>query len=199
MTGPEGARFFTKHWTPAPTTPVRAAVLFVHGQVRTHPHTHHASGLTSAPAQTASSSESSGTTMSSQSMPKTGSPSLPSTSAASPHLLPKSVDFPALTQLPLAGFGKTATYTPKHSQGVTSWPQQFADIDFFLSHVLQLYPNVPVYLYGQSTSHQLVLRETAVQGPPPFPDLLRENMQQATRWAERSSSLTALAPRLTPT
>ena len=38
LTGREGARFFTKHWTPAPTTPVRAAVLFVHGQVHTHTH-----------------------------------------------------------------------------------------------------------------------------------------------------------------
>ena len=55
FTGPEGARFYTKHWTPAPTTPVRAAVLFVHGQVHTHTHTYSgalAPGLTPYPRAT---------------------------------------------------------------------------------------------------------------------------------------------------
>lgn len=31
LVGPEQARFFTKHWTPAEGTPVRGAVLFIHG------------------------------------------------------------------------------------------------------------------------------------------------------------------------
>ncbi|GAA5855629.1 hypothetical protein JCM3766R1_006488 [Sporobolomyces carnicolor] len=29
------------------------------------------------------------------------------------------------------GFGQTAFYTRKHSQGQTTWPKQFADLDFF--------------------------------------------------------------------
>ena len=106
MAGPEGARFFTKHWTPEPPTPVRAAVLFVHGFIERV--------------------------------------------ERYDHVFPKYAEQGiAVFGFDQRGFGKTATYTPKHSQGVTSWPQQFADIDFFLSHVLQLYPNVPVYLYGQ--------------------------------------------------
>ncbi|TKA51607.1 hypothetical protein B0A53_05484 [Rhodotorula sp. CCFEE 5036] len=115
MTGPEGARFFTKHWTPAPTTPVRAAVLFVHGQrVERYDHVF-------------------------------------------PKYAENGIAVFGFDQRGKSRFGKTATYTPKHSQGVTSWPQQFADIDFFLSHVLQLYPNVPVYLYGHSMGGALVL------------------------------------------
>jgi alpha-beta hydrolase superfamily lysophospholipase len=47
-----------------------------------------------------------------------------------------------------AGFGKTATYTPKHTQGVTSWPEQFEDIRHFLALVLEKYPSVPIFLFG---------------------------------------------------
>lgn len=47
---------------------------------------------------------------------------------------------------------------------MTSWPQQFADIDFFLSHVLKLYSNAPVYLYGTCLISQR-RRQTAESGP----------------------------------
>ncbi|GAA6007427.1 alpha/beta hydrolase [Rhodotorula paludigena] len=55
------------------------------------------------------------------------------------------------------GFGRTATYTPKHTQGVTSWAHQFGDIDHFLSHALAQYPSVPFFLYGHSMGGGLVL------------------------------------------
>ncbi|GAA5977367.1 hypothetical protein JCM10908_004954 [Rhodotorula pacifica] len=114
IVGPEKARFFTKHWTPAQGTPVKAAVLFVHGFIERV--------------------------------------------ERYDHVFPKYAEQGiAVFGFDQRGFGKTATYTPKHSQGVTSWPQQFADIDFFLSHVVKLYPNVPVFLYGHSMGGALVL------------------------------------------
>ncbi|TNY20527.1 Alpha/Beta hydrolase protein [Rhodotorula diobovata] len=63
------------------------------------------------------------------------------------------------------GFGKTATYTPKHTQGVTSWREQFGDIDHFLEHTLSLFPNVPLFLYGHSMGGALVLGY-ATRTPP---------------------------------
>ncbi|GAA5864113.1 hypothetical protein JCM3774_006385 [Rhodotorula dairenensis] len=114
IVGPESARFFTKHWTPTAPTPVRAAVLFVHGFIERVERYDHV-------------------------FPKYAQQGI------------------AVFAFDQRGFGKTATYTPKHSQGVTSWPQQFADIDFFLSHVLKLYPVVPVFLYGHSMGGALVL------------------------------------------
>ncbi|BGP56809.1 hypothetical protein JCM8202v2_004440 [Rhodotorula sphaerocarpa] len=114
LVGPEQARFFTKHWTPAEGTAVRGAVLFVHGFIERI--------------------------------------------ERYDHVFPKYAEQGiAVFAYDQRGFGRTATYTDKHTQGVTSWPQQFADIDFFLSHVLKLYSNVPVYLYGHSMGGALVL------------------------------------------
>ncbi|GAA6015941.1 hypothetical protein JCM11491_007120 [Sporobolomyces phaffii] len=56
------------------------------------------------------------------------------------------------------GFGQTALYTPKHTQGQTSWPQQFADIDFFASHVRSAFPApLPLFLLGHSMGGALAL------------------------------------------
>ncbi|CDR44683.1 RHTO0S09e07646g1_1 [Rhodotorula toruloides] len=63
------------------------------------------------------------------------------------------------------GFGKTATYTPKHTQGVTSWPEQFDDIRHFLALVLEKYPSVPVFLFGHSMGGGLVLAYST-RSPP---------------------------------
>ncbi|GAA5838929.1 hypothetical protein JCM9279_003903 [Rhodotorula babjevae] len=66
------------------------------------------------------------------------------------------------------GFGKTATYTPKHTQGVTSWPEQFGDIDHFLEHTLGLFPGVPFFLYGHSMGGALVLGYATRTPPRPL-------------------------------
>ncbi|GAA6016391.1 hypothetical protein JCM10207_003847 [Rhodosporidiobolus poonsookiae] len=55
------------------------------------------------------------------------------------------------------GFGRTATYTPKHSQGVTSWPHQLADLAFWLAHAKSLHPDVPLFLFGHSMGGGLSL------------------------------------------
>ncbi|GAA5898231.1 hypothetical protein JCM6882_000108 [Rhodosporidiobolus microsporus] len=55
------------------------------------------------------------------------------------------------------GFGRTATYTPKHTQGRTSWPQQLEDIEFWLKHAQSLNPDVPLFLYGHSMGGALSL------------------------------------------
>ncbi|GAA5915699.1 alpha/beta hydrolase [Sporobolomyces salmoneus] len=57
------------------------------------------------------------------------------------------------------GFGQTAFYTPKHTQGQTTWPKQFSDIDFFASHVHSqlVQPGIPFYLMGHSMGGALVL------------------------------------------
>ncbi|POY76541.1 A/B superfamily hydrolase [Rhodotorula taiwanensis] len=111
LTGPQGTRFFTKHWTPDSATPVRAAVFFIERVERYD------------------------------------------------HVFPKYAQQGiAVFAFDQRGFGKTATYGEKNTHGQTSWPEQFADIDFFLSHVLKHYPNVPVYLYGHSMGGALVLQ-----------------------------------------
>ncbi|GAA5930885.1 hypothetical protein JCM10213_003935 [Rhodosporidiobolus nylandii] len=57
------------------------------------------------------------------------------------------------------GFGQTAFYTPKHSQGVTSWPQQLGDVEYFLKHAqgLAKEKGVPLFLYGHSMGGGLSL------------------------------------------
>ncbi|GAA6054653.1 hypothetical protein JCM3770_002924 [Rhodotorula araucariae] len=70
------------------------------------------------------------------------------------------------------GFGKTATYTPKHSQGVTSWKEQFGDIDHFLQHALSLFPGVPFFLYGHSMGGALALGYATRSPPSRFVDRL---------------------------
>ncbi|GAA5980555.1 hypothetical protein JCM5350_004344 [Sporobolomyces pararoseus] len=56
------------------------------------------------------------------------------------------------------GFGQTAFYTPKHTQGQTSWPKQFSDIDFFSSQVRAQFPlPLPLFLMGHSMGGALVL------------------------------------------
>ncbi|GAA6064367.1 hypothetical protein JCM10212_004100 [Sporobolomyces blumeae] len=42
------------------------------------------------------------------------------------------------------GFGQTAFFTPKHSQGVTSWKEQFEDLDFFAKSAREKFPDVPL-------------------------------------------------------
>ncbi|BGP41667.1 hypothetical protein JCM10449v2_005658 [Rhodotorula kratochvilovae] len=70
------------------------------------------------------------------------------------------------------GFGKTATYTPKHTQGVTSWKEQFGDIDHFLEHALGLFPGVPFFLYGHSMGGALALGYATRSPPSRFVDRL---------------------------
>ncbi|GAA5884865.1 hypothetical protein JCM16303_005327 [Sporobolomyces ruberrimus] len=56
------------------------------------------------------------------------------------------------------GFGQTAFYTPKHTQGQTSWPQQFTDIDHFASYTRSLFPSpLPFFLMGHSMGGALSL------------------------------------------
>ncbi|GAA5978380.1 hypothetical protein JCM11641_004672 [Rhodosporidiobolus odoratus] len=55
------------------------------------------------------------------------------------------------------GFGQTAFYTPKHSQGVTSWPLQLGDVEHWLKHARQLNPGVPLFIYGHSMGGGLSL------------------------------------------
>lgn len=54
----------------------------------------------------------------------------------------------------LRGFGKTAQDTEKKSShssyGKTSWPENFADIEWAIKHVREEYPGVPVFLMGHS-------------------------------------------------
>ncbi|GAA5955916.1 hypothetical protein JCM3765_000038 [Sporobolomyces pararoseus] len=56
------------------------------------------------------------------------------------------------------GFGQTAFYTSKHSQGQTTWMKQFSDLDFFTSHIRSKFPSpLPLYLMGHSMGGAIVL------------------------------------------
>ncbi|GAA5822343.1 hypothetical protein JCM11251_006308 [Rhodosporidiobolus azoricus] len=80
------------------------------------------------------------------------------------------------------GFGRTATYTPKHTQGHTSWPQQLEDLEFWLKHARGLNPGVPLFLYGHSMGGGLTLafslgRSTSsATSPPPSPSPLPSSL-----------------------
>ncbi|GAA5953625.1 hypothetical protein JCM21900_003366 [Sporobolomyces salmonicolor] len=70
------------------------------------------------------------------------------------------------------GFGKTATYTPKHSQGITSWPLQLGDLEFFIQEARKAHAGVPLYLFGHSMGGGLALAYPTRSPPSPSVALL---------------------------
>ncbi|CEQ40198.1 SPOSA6832_01806, partial [Sporobolomyces salmonicolor] len=70
------------------------------------------------------------------------------------------------------GFGKTATYTPKHSQGITSWPLQLGDLEFFIQEARKAHEGVPLYLFGHSMGGGLALAYPTRSPPSPSVALL---------------------------
>ncbi|SGY25833.1 BQ5605_C018g08672 [Microbotryum silenes-dioicae] len=55
------------------------------------------------------------------------------------------------------GFGQTAVDLGGNNQGVTSWPQQLADLTFFVDHASKLNPDKPLFLYGHSMGGGIAL------------------------------------------
>ncbi|GAA5942846.1 alpha/beta hydrolase [Sporobolomyces koalae] len=69
------------------------------------------------------------------------------------------------------GFGQTAFYTPKHTQGQTTWPKQFADLDFFTQHVREQFPRpTPLFLMGHSMGGAIALAYPTRS--PPLPNFV---------------------------
>ncbi|KAH9935223.1 lysophospholipase [Epithele typhae] len=73
------------------------------------------------------------------------------------------------------GFGLTAMGDSAHvskasKYGKTSWRNQFADIDWWLRHVRDRFPGVPVFLMGHSMGGGLSLGFATRTSPPPAPD-----------------------------
>ncbi|OCH83926.1 lysophospholipase [Obba rivulosa] len=68
------------------------------------------------------------------------------------------------------GFGRTALDPQRSEQstyGVTSWKEQFADIEWWLKHLKKEYPVQPLFLLGQSMGGGLALAfPTRTQQPP---------------------------------
>ncbi|SCV73720.1 BQ2448_6150 [Microbotryum intermedium] len=65
------------------------------------------------------------------------------------------------------GFGQTAVDLGGNSQGVTSWPQQLADLRFFIDHASKLNPDKPLFLYGHSMGGGIALAFPTRTPPSP--------------------------------
>ncbi|KAF9501318.1 lysophospholipase [Pleurotus eryngii] len=77
----------------------------------------------------------------------------------------------------LRGFGKTAQdiekKSPRSSYGKTSWPENFADIEWGIKHVRKEYPGVPVFLMGHSMGAALALGFVTRNSAPPDPEIIK--------------------------
>ncbi|SCZ88415.1 BZ3500_MvSof-1268-A1-R1_Chr10-2g02950 [Microbotryum saponariae] len=137
--GPQGLSFFTKTWTPPQGTATVATVCFVHGLSFW--------ALQHSPSSIVTDFD-------------------VSISHASfvEHLRRYDHVFDRFAQQGLAvfaydqrGFGQTAVDLGGNNQGVTSWPQQLADLAFFVDHASKLNPDKPLFLYGHSMGGGLAL------------------------------------------
>ncbi|KAI0795142.1 lysophospholipase [Abortiporus biennis] len=75
------------------------------------------------------------------------------------------------------GFGRTAldqhNKSSGSSYGKTSWQWQLGDIEYFVKHLKEEYPGVPLFLMGHSMGGGLVLAFATRTTPPPSPETVK--------------------------